>query len=814
MKKKILSSVMALLLLAPYTANAAPVEYISSPSEGMIYDSAKTSEPTTKELEEVIKAAKPLFDIPQEYSEFSWDYFGGSAYSEPGWNLMWTTKRDAGFYGYAAITCDVNGRVKSFNLYSDAEKTSFPEYTKNELVDTAKAFIKKVAPDANLVFDKANDAYGRYSDGYSYTFKRIENGIEYPDNSASVTVDFSGGKVIHCNIVYDYDLEIDNPENLIGEEKAAGILGTQQKMTLSYSYLREKQKDGTYTNKAVLVYSPSESYVSVDAKTGEIYFDKAEVIGPTLNGSAADKNMTFDSVETEGSREEGYNLTEEELAKLAELNGLITKDEAIKKITDNKALHLDLSLTAIYAELTKTYANYDTKQEKYVWNISFSDPVGAEKYDYVYANAMVDAKSGEIIGFSSSLRSAYYYQQNEITPPLVKFNEEQCEKIVSDFIKANIPEKFENTQKSEVYPTNPIKYNEKITDGIVERTPVYGAYSFNYVRVNEGLAFNNNRIYATVDGVTGKISSYGYSWTDDLVFESVKDAMSADEAYKIYLELSQFDKYYERYDEFVFKTAESSTPEEKFRAFVVAIKQYTDEYEQIVAAYAPDMDKEKLKEAIVARDEDMIIKLASEYFGTEIPESDYFFDSLENLYDKNSVARLVYKSKEPSVRISALTGEKVNYSGKVIKTGYEGEYDDIEGHWAQRYITIMADIGILERAQSFNPDKYIEKEEFASIMSEAGMYYEAGESEITRFTAVKHIIDSLGYGKVASLTGIYRTEFKDNSEVDEKDIGYLAIAYGLGIINGDAGTGTFRPSERITKAEAVKLAVAAIVAAR
>ena len=72
--------------------------------------------------------------------------------------------------------------------------------------------------------------------------------------------------------------------------------------------------------------------------------------------------------------------------------------------------------------------------------------MGAEKYDYVYANAMVDAKSGEIIGFSSSLRSAYYYQQNEITPPLVKFNEEQCEKIVSDFIKANIPEKFENTQ--------------------------------------------------------------------------------------------------------------------------------------------------------------------------------------------------------------------------------------------------------------------------------------------------------------------------------------------------------------------------------
>ena len=54
---------------------------------------------------------------------------------------------------------------------------------------------------------------------------------------------------------------------------------------------------------------------------------------------------------------------------------------------------------------------------------------------------------------------------------------------------------------------------------------------------------------------------------------------------------------------------------------------------------------------------------------------------------------------------------------------------------------------------------------------------------------------------------IYRTEFADNPEIALSDVGYVAIAYGLGIIDGDAGTKTFRPNEKITKAEAAKLIV-------
>lgn len=812
MNKKILACALALALISPGIVNTLAETHETE----IAYENKAVNEPTVDELEAVIKAVKPLFDIPSEYSDFTWDYYGGNEYSDAYWTLRWSTPRDITPYGHASVFCDAFGRIKSFNIYSDDVKQSFPEYTKAELIDTAKEFVLKTAPDANFVFDKANDAYGRFAREYTYSFKRIENGIEYPENSATVSINFTTGKVTSCNYRYDYDIPVSDCENIITKEEAAEILGTEQKMELSYSYLREKKEDGTYANRAVLVYSPLKSYVSVDAKTGEIYFEKTEMKGPTFGTTVGDKNMSLEGAESESDG--GYVLTEEELAQLEVLNGLITKEEAVKRITGNKSLYLDLSLTAISGELSKSYNTaYDKTDEKYIWHIYFSAPTGGEKYNSAYANATIDAKTGEIIGFNSSLRNSYYYQQNEITPPEVKYTEEECEKIFSDFVKSNIPAKFEKTEKEDVYQTNAIKYLENEVDGVIQTVPVFGAYGFNYVRTNDGLKFTPNRIRGVIDGVTGKISSYGYSWTENIVFESVSDAMSADKAYEIYLTLSDFDKYYERYDEFNFKSSDNSTPEEKFRAFVLAIKQYTEKYEEIVNTYAPDIDTDLLKKAILADDEDTIVELAAEYFGVNIPDSFYFYDSIENLYDKTSTARLVYKSKNPSVRISALSGEKVNYSGKVIEDEFDGEYADIDGHWAQRYIVIMADLGVLVRAENFCPDEYIGKEDFQNIMSAAGMNFDSvldSDAEITRLSAVKHIVNSLGYGKIAAIEGIYKTEFADNPEISQKDIGYLAIAYGLDIIEGDAGTGTFRPNARITKAEAVKLAVEAIKAAQ
>ena len=817
MKKNFISALCAALALSM----CIPVSAVSMiAEEPVITAPAKqdNSQPTTEQMEEVIKNAKPLLDVPENLSEFEWDYYGGSTYSDPSWTLRWSSKPGEA-YEYISVSCDKLGRITNYNHYISDRKDAFPKYKKADLIDTAKAFIGKIAPGTNLYFDKANDAYGRYSGEYTYTFKRTENGIDYTDNSASVRINNVTGAITSASVIYDFDIPVTDTAGMISAEKAAEIIGTKQAMNLSYTLNRTVDDDGNVKNKAVLVYTPAISYISVDAKTGEIYLERSVIktTGGGSQNSASDKlfgSVMEDAAESEG----GYRLTEEELAQLEVLKGLITKEEAVKKITDNKDLYLDVSLTAINADLSRKYdhSTYSSKKknEDYVWNISFSNPSENEEkiYYYAFANAQVDAKTGEIISFDSTLRNYSYYEQSGEKFPEKKFTEKQTAEIFENFAKANIPEKFENTVKTGVSDTNTIYYKTAIgANGIEYSEPQFGAYHYNYTRVNEGINFTYDHVYGGVDAVTGKIYSFGYSWTNNLEFESPANAIGEDKALEIYLSKAAFDKYYERYDEYVFDMAKAVAPEEKFRALVMGIKQDTKNFEALIDKYAQGLDKEAVKTAVIAGDMDSVIALCAEYFEVPVPDSYYFYNSLDELYEKTSVARLVYKVKSSDVRIGALTGERVDYSGNPYTEAYAGDFTDIQSHWAKEYITILADMGIVKRGEKFNPDEYITKKDFVEIINGAGLYFGDSEKdipdEILRLHAVKLCIDSMGYGKIAALGNVFKTDFYDNPSVPAQDVGYVAIAWGFSIIDGYADTNTFCPDQRITRAEAAKLIV-------
>ena len=52
---------------------------------------------------------------------------------------------------------------------------------------------------------------------------------------------------------------------------------------------------------------------------------------------------------------------------------------------------------------------------------------------------------------------------------------------------------------------------------------------------------------------------------------------------------------------------------------------------------------------------------------------------------------------------------------------------------------------------------------------------------------------------------IFITDFADNSDLSRDDVGFIAIARGMKLVQGDASL--FRPYESMTRAEAVTLAV-------
>ncbi len=817
MKKKITSALLcALMLSQPYVMAESLVE---SPVDVEMSDAAvqENKGPTAAELEAMIKLVKPKLDIPEEYTEFSWNYNGKTAYSDASWYFTWEMPRssDGKYGGNVSVNCDDSGRITSYSLYSPDRAMKLPKFTAGELEHSAIEFVNKVAPGSNLVLMKNRGYSSIYSGRYNYSFERVENGISYPENNATVGVDFITGKVTYYSTNYDFDIPVASSEGMMTADEAKKILSEKQNMLLSYVLNRSYDDDGNVTNRAVLVYTPEKSYISVDAKSGEVYYERSkwqstDNIFGAAGGAMNDAVTKEESAESESD----YRLSEEELKQLEILESLITRDEAIAKITENPAIYRDISLNIVDASLRRERSyekNRNIPEDKFVWEINFSKPDKLDKYDYyAYAYARVDAKTGKILGFSSSLRGYSYYADTATSVPKNRLSEEECKKIFFDFVTSLYPEKTELARNISTYETNVVEYNTDI-DG--NSTPVYGAYGINFVRVNEGVDYTRDGFSGTVDAVSGKISQFNLTWTDNIVFDSPADAIGEQAAFDKFCEYAVLAPYYERYDEYMLDP-DILDEKDKLRAFVVSIKENTAEYENIANKLAPGIDMTALRNALLAADEYGLIKLAADYFGVEAPDASYFYYGMSDLYTRESTARLVYKTKASSLRVSAIDGKNVDYSGNEIIPEYYGDISDISGHWAERYITILTDLGIIPRSEFYRPDEIVTEQEFNTMLSYADIYIPDSEAdgEFTRIDAVKKIIDGLGYSKIASIPGIYKTEFSDNPETAPSDIGYLAIASGLGIIDGDAGTKAFRPSEELTRAEAAKLVITSITA--
>ncbi|MBR3996230.1 MAG: hypothetical protein IKI97_13260, partial [Clostridia bacterium] len=812
----ILSALLAIMLLSTsitFTVNAS------------------TNEPTTKELEAIVKIVKPKLDVPEQCSKFSWDYNAKNAYNDASWHLTWETKDDAEKRERVQVNCDTKGNIINYT-YRDYNKQygQIPDFYKDDLEKVSNDFLFKIAPEIyNNV--KLYDSYGSgvYSGQFTYNYVRYIDGYMFPENYVTVEVDYNTGKVISMYSDYDYELEIQKSDNIISSEKAEEILGTRQKMVLTYltkTITDEVTKEKTI--KAFLVYKPETSYLAVNAITGEIYDtksewsvnDKLQAGGAIFNGS-----IMTDSAESEEARKE-YQLTDEELAGLSELEGLISKQDAIEAVTDNKYLYLNPALTAVSAYLQKNNnsaktSTYQNDNGSYVWYISFSNPVIDNKYySYAYADAAVNAQTGELISFNSNLNDYYYYSNNKLDIPDVKFSEEESLKIAEEFLDTYFPEKIKNTVKSSYNNENVIYRSEENGEFIENR---YGAHRFGYTRVNEGVKFTNNNLSIGVDGVTGKIYSYNCNWWTNVEFESPEGAISPTEALSYLLsENKGYGVVYERNITYLYTPVTENSKIDVCLAFVASLMKTLEtggDIDKIIDKYAKNINREKLIDIIKANNEDEILDFVFAHFGITSEEADktaneYVDTSL--FYDKETSARLVYKLYDAdSEYVSPFTGKLLTGRGEeYIEESDTFTYSDLEGHWIEKDAMLLADIGIGFDSGVFNPDSPITEMEYAQLSQSMSFYIPGNENEVTltRIDAIKSVINSLGYEKIANIKGIYKTNFLDSEEIKEEDTGYIAIASGLGIIKGDGAN--INAYSYLTRAQAVSLLLNAIRATR
>ena len=169
-------------------------------------------------------------------------------------------------------------------------------------------------------------------------------------------------------------------------------------------------------------------------------------------------------------------------------------------------------------------------------------------------------------------------------------------------------------------------------------------------------------------------------------------------------------------------------------------------------------------------------------------------------------------------------------TGQLAKTEYHDPaqmiYDDLEGHWAQEILTELARYRVGWWGGKAEPDKALTQLDYIKLLASADGYLYDPETEdveslynyairrgiltkesrqddkvLTRAEMVEMLLNSLGYGPVARLSGIFRCDFADADLIPEAQLGYAALAQGLGIVSGDS-LGSYAPQRPAVRSEA------------
>lgn len=525
---------MSLLLISSITASTivgvsqpASMSYAQTNAvETALISTSKDSQAT---LTNVTKKVKSKITIPSQYTQFEYSKYDNA--EEEIWFLTWKNKDQS---KGIQVRTDNMGRILTYSHRNYGEENYTPKYKKAALKQKADAFIKKVAFDisGNLKY-KGNESVGPYAGYYLYVYERIENGVTVPDNMIRVGVNYETGEVVQYEAEWAYDLKIPEKDTKVTESQAIEKIKKELKMQLVYKTYYNEDNEDFKPRKAFLAYVPDKSYLSVDAKNGTIYTEKV-----TYTDSYEEKrneNASMEETAADTGKQES-SLTQEEINEIKELNGLISKEEAINVIKNNKKLLIDSKMTKVSANLQKREQQDGTKL--YVWDITLQDPreINQAKDDIFrgYATANIDAKTGTILSFYSSVKD---YNVSGTETSKVKYKKEEAQKIFETFAKEQVPNYMKQSEFSNATEDYVLLKNDKET--------VYGGYYYQYNRVYKDIPYEDNRIYGNVDGVTGKIYRFSYNWNDSLTFEQPNQILTPEQALDAYIEKDGFDLIYE-----------------------------------------------------------------------------------------------------------------------------------------------------------------------------------------------------------------------------------------------------------------------------
>lgn len=167
--------------------------------------------------------------------------------------------------------------------------------------------------------------------------------------------------------------------------------------------------------------------------------------------------------------------------------------------------------------------------------------------------------------------------------------------------------------------------------------------------------------------------------------------------------------------------------------------------------------------------------------------------------------------------IDAKSGEPLGYTWQAEDSGLT--YSDIAGTWAEADVLRLAQFNVGYAGGTFQHTKELtqwdlicllyslngypmdsesateaERNEVYATAYRMGILTRADRNDdalLTRSQLVQYLLDGAGYGSVAKLEGIFTCSYTDRASIPASEMGYAALAQGLGLISGTyAGTAT------------------------
>ena len=680
-------------------------------------------------LKNVTELVKGTLDLDTDaYTDFS----GNLSEEELGvaWNLDWS-RNDANLHVEALD----DGTIISY-WYNDNTQIyrynpylpTFPKMDNQAAKAAARAFLDRVLDSSveSVELEEPRTAGQLNSTTANFYGRIMLNGLPSP-LTYSVTVRGSDNRVTN------FRRDAPSQRYLGGIPSATPAVSLndaaaklKDTLELELIYVTANANRPNETKRAVLRYVPvNDEAKYVDAQTGELKGAEDYFYYTNDRGIAEETEAAMDSAASGAAHK---TLNETELTGVEKLKDVLSTEQLDEKIRTEKAYQLDgYKIATANYRLVK---NAD-KTENIYCTIRYTtgDAAADRKVNDLRADRIfsVDARTGEVKSLNS------YGRWDEDRVPKVKLSRAQS--IAEEFLSRYTPH-------ADALPLR------DISDNTDKGAP---SYSFTFARKENGYLFPENYCAIQIDCDTGAVCGLTFTWDEDADFESTDNLVPMQTALDAWMDTYTVTLAYRsssrKLDPLSGGDIEAKLISLGYERFQILFLSYGLEREDA----CPGIDAKTGKPAF-----------------PEAVDNEIIYSDVDGI--------------AAAAEIKKLAEYGVGFTGGEFRPNIS--------------LTQWDAVCLIASAQGWrlNPDDVTDEEKNAAysvIYSMGGLTPEERreDSVMKRGELVKLLLDCGGYRAVANLNGIFTVAYPDKDDIPAAEIGYAALAQGLGVVQGAYNAG-------------------------